>query len=256
MVGGMPMTRWFFLLSAVLGLASSLPGCATREFVRGEIARGEAALRPAVDRLTGDLREHRTAVRELDVQAAEVDRLEEEATRAAIEALGVADVAAGRAADAVEHATVALARADEAGTRAEQAVAEVDRTARRLVQLWNARSKLAVVEAVVLRFGVDEWVLDDPARAAALDVVKRLRENPALVVQLEGYADGAGAPPYNLRLSQLRAEAVGRFLAEQGVETHRLQAIGLGTARPVADNGTQEGRRQNRRVVLRLLDPS
>jgi outer membrane protein OmpA-like peptidoglycan-associated protein len=252
----MRMTRWFVLLSAVLGLTSSLPGCATREFVRGEIARSEAVLRPAVDRLAGDLREHRITVWELGVQTAAVDRLEEEATRAAIEALGVADVAAGRAADAVDHATLALARADEAGTRAEQAVAEADQTARRLVQLWSARSKLAVVEAIVLRFGVDEWALDDPARTAALEIVKRLRENPALVVQLEGYADGAGAPQHNLHLSQLRAEAVGRFLAEQGVETHRLQVIGLGTARPVADNGTQEGRRQNRRVVLRLLEPS
>ncbi len=65
-----------------------------------------------------------------------------------------------------------------------------------------------------------------------------------------------GAGPHNLRLSQLRADAVVLFLAAQGVEPHRLQAIGLGTARPVADNGTVEGRRQNRRVVVRLLDPS
>lgn len=256
MVGGMPMTRWFFPLSAVLGLVSLLPGCVTREFVRGEIARSEAAIRPALERLAGDLREHRTAVRELGAQAAEVDRLEEEATRATIEALGVADAANGRAAEAVDQATVALTRADDAGARADQAVTEADRTARRLVQLWNTRSRFTVVEAIVIRFGADEWVLDDQARAAALDVVRRLRESPALVVQLEGYADGAGAPPYNLRLSQLRAEAVGRFLAEQGIETHRLQTIGLGTARPVADNGTQKGRRQNRRVVLRLLDPS
>jgi outer membrane protein OmpA-like peptidoglycan-associated protein len=62
-------------------------------------------------------------------------------------------------------------------------------------------------------------------------------------------------PTHNLRISQLRAETVGRFLAEQGVETHRLQAIGMGTARPIADNATVEGRRQNRRVVVRLLDP-
>ena len=250
------MTRRFRLLSAILGLTSLLAGCATREFVREEVARSAAALRPGVDRLAADFREHQTAVREVGVQAAEVYRLEEQATRSAIEALGVADAAAGRGAEAVEHATIALARADEAGARAEQAVAEADRTARRLAQLWNTRSRLAVVDAIVIRFGADEWVLDDQARAAALDIVKRLRENPALVVHLEGYADGAGAAPYNLRLSQLRAEAVGRFLAEQGIETHRLHMIGLGIARPVADNGTEVGRRQNRRVVLTLLDPS
>ena len=108
----------------------------------------------------------------------------------------------------------------------------------------------------MLRFGVDEWILDHQARAAALEIARRLRENSSLVVELEGYTDSAGALAHNLRLSQLRAEAVGRFLAEQGVEIHRLQTIGLGTARPVADNATADGRRQNRRVVLRLLDPS
>ncbi len=249
------MTPWFFLLAAVLALAS-LPGCATREFVRKELASSAGALGPIVDRLASDLQEHRTAAREFAVQAAEVHRLQEETTRAAIEALGVADMAAGRAADAVDHATIALARADEAGTVAEQALTEAEETARRLTRLWRGRAKLSVREAVVLRFGVDAWVLDGQARAAVLDIAQRLRENPTLIVELEGYTDSAGAPPYNLRLSQLRAEAVGRFLAELGVETHRFQTIGLGTARPVADNGTAEGRRQNRRVVLRLLDPS
>ena len=108
----------------------------------------------------------------------------------------------------------------------------------------------------MLRFGVDKWTLDDQARAAALEIARRLQENPSLVVQLEGYADGGGADRDNLRLSQLRADAVVLFLAAQGVEPHRLQAIGLGTARPVADIGTAEGRRQNDESSYRLLDPS
>lgn len=247
------MTRWFFPLPIVLGLALSPTGCATRHFVRAEIERGQVTLSLPLDRLAGDLREHRARVREVAVVAAETDRAAEDATRAAIEALGTADVALGRAAEADDYATVALTRADEAGAVAEQALDEANRTAARLSRLWGSRARLSAVEAIVVRFGVNEWALDDQARAAALDMAKRLRENPALVVQLEGYADAAGAPPHNLRLSQLRAEAVSRFLAEQGVETHRLQAIGLGAARPVADNGTREGRRQNRRVVVRVL---
>jgi outer membrane protein OmpA-like peptidoglycan-associated protein len=252
----MSMMRWLFVLSAALGLAWSVAGCATRQFVRTELTRTEAELRPGVDQLTGDLQEHRTVIRGLAVEVATLGRDGERVTRAAIEALGVADVASGRATDAVEHAGVALARADEARGVAEDALTAADGAAERLTRLWRSRARLSVVEAVVLRFGVDEWVLDDQARTAALDIVRRLRENPALVVELEGYADGTGAPPYNLQLSQLRAEAVRRFLVEQGVEVHRLQTIGLGTARPVADNTTPDGRRQNRRVVLRLLDPS
>jgi outer membrane protein OmpA-like peptidoglycan-associated protein len=248
------MTQCRFVLIAALVLL--LSGCATRQFVRAEITRSEGTLRPAVERLARSLQEHGAEMREIAAQTAEVRRGGEEATRAAIEALGMADVAAGRATDAVDHATIALRRADEAVVAGEQALAASDATAERLERLWRSRARLSVVGAIVVRFGVNGWVLDDQARATLLEIVRRLQENPALVVELEGYADSAGAPPHNLRLSQLRAESVGRFLAEEGVETHRLQAIGLGTARPVADNATADGRRQNRRVVLRLLDPS
>jgi len=229
----------------VATLALSLTGCATRQFVRSEITRSEATRRPAVERLASHLRDYQAEVGELAAQTAEVRRAGEEATRASIEALGVADVAAGRAADAVEHAMAARGRADEAMG-----------TAERLARLWRSRTRPSVVEETVLWFRVDEWIPDDQARATLRDIVRRLQENPALVVELEGYTDNAGAPLRNLRLSQLRAEAVGRFLAQEGVETHRVQTIGLGISRPVADNSTAEGRRQNRRVVLRLLDPS
>jgi outer membrane protein OmpA-like peptidoglycan-associated protein len=254
MVEEVPMTRRGLVLGTALAL--SLTGCATRQFVRTEIAGSEATLKPAVEQLADGLRVYQTEVQELAVQTAEVRQAGEEATRAAIEALGMADVAAGHAADAIEHAAAARGSADDAVAAGQRARDAVEGTAERLTRLWRGRTRPSVVEETVLRFRVDAWVPDDRARATLRDIARRLRENPGLVVELEGYADSAGAPLDNLRLSQLRAEAVGRFLAEEGVETHRLQTIGLGTARPVADNATAEGRRQNRRVVLRLLDPS
>src|SRR5574342_98567 len=60
---GTRMTRCYVLLPAVLGLASPLVGCAARQFVREEIARGEAGLRPALDRLASDLRTGRRGPR-------------------------------------------------------------------------------------------------------------------------------------------------------------------------------------------------
>jgi outer membrane protein OmpA-like peptidoglycan-associated protein len=156
----------------------------------------------------------------------------------------------------MSYATRALARADDARTLADRSLTEAHRTDERLTWLWTRRARPSVVGALVLRFGADQWMLDAQAEKVARDLVDRLRENPALVVQVEGYADALGAPPHNLRLSQLRAEAVVRFLLAQGVELHRLRAIGLGATRPVADNSTLEGRRQNRRAVVRVLDPS
>src|SRR5262245_27407731 len=92
-------------IALATALALPLTGCATGQFVRTEITRSEDALRPDVERLASDLQEHRARVREIAVQTAEARRGAEEATRAAIEALGLADMASGRAADAIDYAT-------------------------------------------------------------------------------------------------------------------------------------------------------
>jgi outer membrane protein OmpA-like peptidoglycan-associated protein len=109
---------------------------------------------------------------------------------------------------------------------------------------------------VSIVFGLNKWELNDRGQTALLDVVKQLEENPNMVVVLEGYTDNLGPGHYNLQLSQRRADAVLRFLVEKGVELNRIQVIGLGSIRPVADNRTKQGREQNRRVVLKLFGPA
>lgn len=68
---------------------------------------------------------------------------------------------------------------------------------------------------------------------------------------VEGHTDSVGNDDYNLKLSQRRADAVRKYLVDKGVAGSRLTAKGLGETQPVADNGTAEGRAQNRRVVLK-----
>ena len=250
------MSRCLPVWVAVLGLAPPIVGCASRDFVRLEVERSAVALKPAVDHLALDLRDHQARVEGLAVESGEVGRMAEDATRGSIEALGLADAAAGRATDAERLVTLALGRADEAHAVAQDALVAAEQGDERLARQWTRRGRLSVADSVVLRFRADAWTLDREAEALARAVADRLRENPNLVVQLEGYADGIGEPPHNLRLSQLRAEAVRRFLVEQGIEVHRVRAIGLGASRPVADDATSEGRRQNRRVVVRVLEAS
>lgn len=72
-------------------------------------------------------------------------------------------------------------------------------------------------------------------------------------VTVEGHTDDRGAAAYNQGLSQRRADAVSTVLVEQyGVSASRVEAIGYGEARPVADNTTREGRLANRRVVAQI----
>jgi len=91
-------------------------------------------------------------------------------------------------------------------------------------------------------------------RAGALrnlyPLVSFLKENASRAVTIEGYTDNVGAESYNLDLSQRRAEAVRRFLLENGLTQDRITARGLGEAYPVASNSTESGRQMNRRVEI------
>jgi outer membrane protein OmpA-like peptidoglycan-associated protein len=82
-------------------------------------------------------------------------------------------------------------------------------------------------------------------RTAAL-----LSARPELVARIEGHTDSSGNAEINQRLSQQRAEAVRAALIERGIDPERLVAEGAGAARPIADNATAQGRRQNRRVEI------
>ncbi len=72
-------------------------------------------------------------------------------------------------------------------------------------------------------------------------------------VMIEGHTDSQGADAANMTLSQKRADAVKRYLASKGVTESRMTAIGYGETKPVADNGSAEGRALNRRVDFKLV---
>jgi outer membrane protein OmpA-like peptidoglycan-associated protein len=91
----------------------------------------------------------------------------------------------------------------------------------------------------------------DPRSLRALDKVARsLKENPHIRIEIAGHADATGTVAANRRLSQARADAVRGYLVGRGVPPSRLEARGYGSERPIADNGTREGRAENRRVEM------
>ena len=77
-----------------------------------------------------------------------------------------------------------------------------------------------------------------------------LSRNPNYKVLIEGHTDSTGSDLLNLSLSQRRADAVGSALIKRGVSASRITAKGYGEERPIADNKTEAGRRQNRRVEI------
>lgn len=83
------------------------------------------------------------------------------------------------------------------------------------------------------------------------EIARMLQDHPDLNLAIEGHTDSDGDDAYNQELSERRAAAVKAFLLETyGIADSRLQTAGFGETRPVADNGTPEGKQQNRRVEL------
>jgi outer membrane protein OmpA-like peptidoglycan-associated protein len=78
--------------------------------------------------------------------------------------------------------------------------------------------------------------------------VNVLKENPNMLVTVGGHTDSVGSDSYNQKLSQDRANSVKEYIVRQGINGSRIDAVGYGETRPIADNGTEEGRALNRRV--------
>jgi outer membrane protein OmpA-like peptidoglycan-associated protein len=79
-----------------------------------------------------------------------------------------------------------------------------------------------------------------------------LLENPKLSLQIFGHTDNVGNSKNNEVLSQKRAEAIGAYLMEKGIDKSRLMARGNGEKYPIADNSTAAGRAINRRIEVML----
>jgi adhesin transport system outer membrane protein len=83
-----------------------------------------------------------------------------------------------------------------------------------------------------------------------------LKDNPSSIAVVEGHTDSSGPAEYNMWLSDRRAESVREMLInEHGINPAQVLSVGYGMTRPIGDNDTEEGRRQNRRVDL-VLDAS
>lgn len=94
-----------------------------------------------------------------------------------------------------------------------------------------------------------------PDAVAILDqAVATLQANPGVKVEVGGHTDSRNSDWYNLGLGERRAKAVMQYFISKGVAADRLSAKSYGESMPIADNETEEGRMQNRRVELKILD--
>ena len=125
---------------------------------------------------------------------------------------------------------------------------KVDFTAMELAKALNATGSVALHNIL---FDTGKATIKAESAAALTPIAELLKSDPALKLEIQGHTDNVGAAAANLKLSQDRAAAVKAYLVQNlKADGARLTTAGFGDTKPVADNKTEEGRGQNRRVEL------
>jgi outer membrane protein OmpA-like peptidoglycan-associated protein len=102
-------------------------------------------------------------------------------------------------------------------------------------------------------FDVNKAEVQVPAQNNLSNLAVILNKYDDTLVLIEGHTDATGSAEYNLGLSRNRAQAVANYLSGVQVDATRFTIMGYGEEQPVADNGTFEGRRANRRVEIAIM---
>jgi outer membrane protein OmpA-like peptidoglycan-associated protein len=135
----------------------------------------------------------------------------------------------------------------------------MDRQARELAQsipgatVERVGEGIHVTFASGLLFDFDSDVVKPTARENLRNLASSLDKVPGSDLLIAGHTDNVGSDDYNQALSQRRAESAARYLAQLGVSDNRLLTRGLGETEPKADNATEAGRSENRRVELAIF---
>ena len=206
------------LIVPLLAASVALAGCAKKSFVQREV--GE--VNKKVDAVSAEVEKTQQRVQQNEVR---IDSVDKSAQAGIGEAKG--------------SAAAAMTKAQEAEKAAKGKLIYT-------VTLSNDK----------VRFPVNKAEVSDEAKAMIDEAVAPLvKENRGVWFEIEGHTDTTGEAAYNFRLGEERAMAVRDYIAKKhGIALNRLNVISYGEEKAVADNKDREGRAQNRRVVIRILE--
>ncbi|HKP12942.1 MAG TPA: OmpA family protein [Blastocatellia bacterium] len=221
--------RFAGLLALSIFLVLGSVGCATKKYARNRVNERMTPLEQRAGSLEETSRRNTQDIGQLNTDVTDVR---------------------GRADRAQSQADAALSRANEANTRAGSTDQSVN-------DLRNNIDKYSVQNTASVNFKFDSYQLTPEARTSLDQLAGQIRDRENFILEIEGFADATGTDQYNNQLTQRRAAAVQRYLAEQhNIPLFRMRILGFGEVRPVADNHSREGRAQNRRVEIRLMTRS
>jgi outer membrane protein OmpA-like peptidoglycan-associated protein len=180
-------------------------------------------------------------------------RARDEADEARRTAENTSAEAARQAEMALRNSEDALALATADADRADREKAELQRQIDLLEAKTTERGLVLTLGNVLFATGRADL---KPGATTSLDkLVSFLNQYPDRNAVIEGHTDNVGSSVSNQALSQRRAESVNTYLLQQGIQSRRLAASGMGEDHPVASNDSESGRQQNRRVEIIIDNP-
>jgi len=212
--------------------------CATKKYVRQTVSPVEART-SGLEKKSSD---HASAIGEIENNVSRTDEKATEANRNA--------QAAGQAAERANQAALeARNRADAAATASEQNATRIGEVSGQLGNIDNYQ--LVTTEAIL--FPLNKANLTKDAKAQLDQAVANIQNNKNFVLEIEGFTDKSGNRDMNVALGERRADAVVRYLTVQHqVPLRKIHVLGVGPENYAADNKTRAGRKQNRRVELKV----
>jgi outer membrane protein OmpA-like peptidoglycan-associated protein len=221
--------RFGFAMTAAALIALGVTGCASKNYVRTQ---------------TGPLIDHTD---QLDQRSAENNRaihdMDDRAQAGISRAQSSADAANANAQSASLEANTADTAANDVSHRADT-----------LDSVVKGLDNYKEVTKASMTFGFDKAVLTSDDKAQLDSFAGQLGTAKSYILEVTGGTDSTGPAQYNYELSQRRADAVVQYLAAKyNIAPHRFYLIGIGKDQYVASNDTPTGRKENRRVQVRLL---
>jgi outer membrane protein OmpA-like peptidoglycan-associated protein len=104
-----------------------------------------------------------------------------------------------------------------------------------------------------IHFASNQSVFLKPSYTELKNLVEYLKLKPNLRIEIQGHTDSDGSEAANMALSIKRANAIKKYLVNNGITAARLKTVGYGEQRPIADNSTPKGKQKNRRTEIRVL---
>jgi outer membrane protein OmpA-like peptidoglycan-associated protein len=241
-------------IATALALSLASVGCvATHKYVAKTIA-------PVEQRVSGTETKNTEQDQKLTAQAGQIEAVDRDLSRTK-ERLTDTDAKAAAAANAAREANDAARQADNKAQGAQQAAdgakgsaMQAQQNVDRLGRNVDGMVKFKMSKTGMVLFGVGQATLNADAKSALDDFAKSVDGQDRFVVEVQGFADKTGTASLNDTLSQERAEAVARYLANQhSIPLHNITMLGSGVAS--GDQKTREERKMSRKVEVRLLLP-